>query len=64
MSHLIFNDGVLKSRLKKMLAGNQYGDWYVAEFKEVADIEAIWLPWIAGTAEYLCMTEQDRKWAL
>jgi hypothetical protein len=43
-SQYIFNDGKIKSRLIR-----QDDDWYVAEYKNVADVNAEWIPWICGT---------------
>lgn len=72
----IANNGKTKGRLIK-----KDGDWYIAEWKYVADVDEagnpqvtgriddksapanIWWPWVGGTAEYLCLTEQDKAWA-
>ena len=57
-SQYIFNDGEMKSRLVK-----KDTDWFVAEWKSAIDEEAQWFPWIVGTAEFLDLSDQDKKWA-
>lgn len=58
MSTVIFNDGEFKSRLVR-----KDNDWFVAEYKSATDNDAPWFPWIAGTAAFLQLTEQDKAWA-
>lgn len=58
MSQYIFNDGAMKSRLIR-----KDKDWFIAEWKSATDELASWFPWIAGTADWLGLTEQDKKWA-
>ena len=36
-------------------------NWYVGEFKNKT--METWFPWVAGTAEYLDLTDLDKKWA-
>jgi hypothetical protein len=54
----IFRDPQIKSRLIK-----KDTDWYVAEFKDHHS-DSQWLPFICGTAEWLGLTDRDKKWAI
>ena len=58
MSEIIFNDGEIKTRLVKKDA-----NWFVGEYKYVADASGPWVPWICGTAKFLNLTEKDKEWA-
>lgn len=58
MSQYVFNNGEIKSRLIR-----KDRDWFVGEWKSSVDGAAQWLPWIAGSSEFLCLTTQDREWA-
>jgi len=58
-SQIIFNDGIIKSRLIR-----QDTDWYVAEYKSSIDKDAQWFPWIWGTASWLFLSDQDKDWAI
>jgi len=74
---LIFNDGYMKCRLVRKDRDWYIGEWkYVNDFDENGkpnttgcltekDTSAknIWFPWIAGTAEYLGLTIQEKEWA-
>ena len=58
-SQVIFNDGMLKSRLIR-----QAPDWYVAEYKSSVNKDDPWFPWIWGTSKWLRLSEQDKDWAI
>lgn len=55
-SQYIFNEPNMKSRLIR-----KYFDWYIGEYK--TPVMETWFPWIAGTADLLALSEQDRSWA-
>lgn len=57
MSQYIFKDELMKSRLIR-----KERDWYVGEYK-TPDMPS-WMPWIAGTAGYLGLTEQEKSWSI
>lgn len=65
-SILIFNDGYIKGRLIC-----KDDNWYIGEWKYILDEfytctktrKNIWFPWIAGTAEWLGLSEQEKAWA-
>ena len=58
----IFNDGKIKSRLIYKGKTKLGEPWFVGEYKEVADKNGEWMPWISGTAEYSQLTNQEKKW--
>jgi hypothetical protein len=39
-------------------------DWYVCETKPLDDPSAEWFPFFCGTAEYMALTDLDKKWAI
>lgn len=57
-SQYIFKDENIKSRLLQT-----QDDWYVAESKKI-DSSDQWKPWICGTADFLKLTEQDKRWSI
>ena len=61
-SQYIFNDGVIKSRLKRDGYSKTGEEWFIAEYKTVEGKEE-WMPWIAGTALFLVLSEQEKAWA-
>ncbi len=77
MSYLIFNDGNIKGRLIKNDSNWFVGEWKYTDDKDIhgnpqytgclsekdTDLKNIWLPWIAGTSEYLQLTQQEKNWA-
>jgi hypothetical protein len=72
-SQYIFNDGEMKSRLTRTsrLDGE---DWFIAEWKPndpdmIARLahmfpDGQWLWWIAGTREWLGLTDQEVEWSI
>lgn len=56
-SQYIFNDGKIKSRLKKILP-----NWFVVEWKKI-NTEDKWFPALCGTKEFLGLTKQEIDWA-
>lgn len=71
-SEFIFNDGHTKGRLVK-----KDKDWYEAQWKYIVDKdghgnanktfaddkENRWATWIAGTVEWLGLSEKEKEWA-
>lgn len=57
MSQFIFKDSALKARLV-----NKALNFYVGEYK--TDKMEAWFPYICGTGEGLCLTQQDKDWAI
>lgn len=76
-SQFIFNDGEIKSRLIKK--GNDWyvAEWKYINDKDIdgnnqytgslsetdKELRNIWFPWIAGTAKWLGLNEQEKAWA-
>ncbi len=64
-SQLIFNDGIIKSRIIK-----KDTNWYTVEWKYVdetklthlGDKVSMWLWWLCGTKEWLNLSEQELAW--
>lgn len=76
VSQLIYNDGKIKSRLIQKEPNWYVAEWkYIDDIDtqgqpqttgklvESGEDLNIWFPWVGGTAEYLCLSEQDKKWA-
>lgn len=77
MSSLIFNDGELKGRLVKKSDDWYVGEWKYCHDKDQngnaqytgaisykdKELRNIWFPWIAGTALWLQLTEQEKQWS-
>lgn len=57
MSDFIFKSDETKGRLVR-----KEHNWFVAEYKDT-DMQN-WFPWVAGTKEFLQLTDQEMEWAI
>lgn len=57
MSDYIFKESGIKRRLIKT-----HEDWYVGEYK-ISSMDS-WFPWIAGSAKFLGLTQQEKEWSI